>query len=114
MSGEEFFQEFPEALDIVSHVPGDFAANAPDIFDLHERNASDVMETIKQLHRQHYKKLVAGGLPHNCFLNMIGKGEHLTDPLDDYVRRAAGVIERGLGLRSPRGSPKTRKTSSSR
>ncbi len=109
MSGEEFFQEFPEAVDVISHVPGDFAVNAEQIFNLHKRNASDVMETARRLHGQHFKKLVGGGLPHNCFLNMIGKGEHLIDPLDDYVRRVAGVIERGLGFAFAKRQPKDEK-----
>jgi len=109
MNGEQFFQEFPEAVDVISHVPGEFAANAEQILNLHKRNASDVMETIKQLHGENFKKLVSGSLPHNCFLNMIGKGEHLIEPLDDYVRRVAGVIERGLGSAFAKKEPKDEK-----
>lgn len=109
MNGEQFFQEFPEAVDVVSYIPGELAANAEQIFNLHKRNASDVMETIKRLHGEYFKKLVGGTLPHNCMLNMIGKLEHLVDPLDDYVRRVAGVIERGLGFAFAKREPKDEK-----
>jgi len=72
-------------------------------------NSTDVIKRIKRLHGEFFKKLVGGTPPRNCMLNMIGKLEHLVDPLDDFVRRVAGVIERGLGFAFAKRQPKDEK-----
>jgi hypothetical protein len=77
---------------VLGYIDGDRHANAKSIYALYQRNSEDVVNVLCAKHGQYYSDVLAGRLPPDSILGLIGSGAHLRLRLADFLEELAATL----------------------
>jgi 7-cyano-7-deazaguanine synthase in queuosine biosynthesis len=92
LSLEALVQRFPQLYQALGSMDGDRHTNAKATYGLFQRNAEDVVNALCSKHAQHYSDVLAGRLPADSLLGLIGTGAHLRPRLADFLDEVATTL----------------------
>jgi 7-cyano-7-deazaguanine synthase in queuosine biosynthesis len=92
LSLETLLERFPQLYTALGNMEGDRHANAKSTYALFQRNAEDVVNVLRTKHSQHYSDILAGRVPSDSLLGLIGTGAHLRPRLAGFLEELAATL----------------------
>lgn len=98
MEENYFFKKYAELDEAIIYIDLPSSESATKIFELFKCHAQEVMEVLKSKYLENYSNFMSGRLPENCLISMIGRLDHLLNPLDVYVENIREILNTSLPL----------------
>jgi len=105
LNNVSFFSEYPALLDALDSVPGPTDEAGESVYQLYQRSSESV-ERVLEAQFSHYAKAhIRGNVHAESLLGMLGRFEHLVEPVHRYVTLLQAILERGLRKAFARNQP---------
>lgn len=98
MDDRRFFAKFGELMDCVTFLPGTVDQAGENIYELFKRHSEQVLSVIKEKANEYHDDFIRGKLPTSCLISMLGKGNHLRNPLEKYAKKIGRLLTRPIRL----------------
>lgn len=98
LSIEGFVEKFPMVFDCVYLEDKDYEKNVRMIYDLHQRYADQVLETIKKKQNELFNDFVSGKISQDSILGLIGKQDHLKPPIQKISEEIGTLLTKNLPI----------------
>lgn len=109
MDDRRFFSKYGELMDCVPFLPGTSDQAGENIYELFKRHSEEVLSVIKEKANEYHDDLIRGKLPTTCLISMLGKGNHLRNPLEKYARKIGRLLKRSIRLAFQSRKPQSEK-----
>ncbi len=95
MGQERFYEEYPEAMEVLEALPG--SPDAVDqVYDLMIRHSREVKEGLRVQFNRHFDRYSSGRLPDTCMLKMAGSSFDLVQELKELAVFIVPTLQTGL------------------
>jgi hypothetical protein len=105
LSPDGMLHAYPQLPQAIARIDGDAQANAQQIYGMYQRNADDVKTALLIKQNQHHDALLAGKLPSDCLLRLIGSGIHLRPRIIECLEDLEAVLVPQLKMSFRRNHP---------
>jgi hypothetical protein len=79
-------------MDCIPFLPGTADQVGENIYELFKRHSEQVLSVIKEKANEYHDDLIRGKLPPSCLISMLGKGNHLQEPLEKYAMKIKRLL----------------------
>jgi 7-cyano-7-deazaguanine synthase in queuosine biosynthesis len=109
MDDRQFFAKFGELMDCIPFLPGTADQVGENIYELFKRHSEQVLSVIKEKANEYHDDLIRGKLPPSCLISMLGKGNHLQEPLEKYAMKIKRLLTRSIRIAFQSRKPQSEK-----
>lgn len=98
MNEGQFYTKYPELFEVIESLNSSGERCAKLIYDLYQNHSKEIIYVLKEQANKNFYKYSSGKLPDNCLLSIVGKLDHLVDPLKKYADNIIKTIKEGVQI----------------